>query len=168
MSDNISLITGGTGAGKTAYALELADKYSSKTYIATAEVIDAEMRSKVEAHIAERDETYSTIEEPLDLASVINKASSSDVVIIDCVTFWINNLIFYKKSFDEYTDALLDALNSTSVPVILVTNEVGLGIIPWQEETRIYAKELAKTNKRLADIASNVYMTISGIPIKIK
>jgi len=163
---NITLITGGTGAGKTAYALKLASGYSSKAYIATAQITDAEMRAKVEAHIAERDETYTTVEEPLELASVL--IQKSDAIIIDCITFWVNNLLYYQKDIPKYLTELTDALKQTEKPVIIVTNEVGLGIIPADRETRQYAKHLSRINRQIADIADTVIMMVSGQPLQVK
>jgi adenosylcobinamide kinase/adenosylcobinamide-phosphate guanylyltransferase len=163
----ITMITGGAGAGKTAHALKLADQYTSKTYIATAVCTDDEMRAKIDAHIAERDESYATIEEPVELADALGRGDG-DVVIIDCITFWVNNLIYYEKDAQEYFDRLIDALQSIDKPVILVTNEVGLGIIPWDEQTRKYAKLLAKINKQIAHIADSVTLMVSGIPVKVK
>jgi len=161
------MITGGAGAGKTTRALALANAFSKKIYIATAESTDDEMQAKIAAHKAERDETYSTIEEPLELADALAKADA-DVVIIDCITFWVNNLIYYKKDEAVYFQNLSDALMKSEKPVILVTNEVGLSIVPWDAETRKYAKLLAMVNKQLAQLADSVTMMVSGLPLSLK
>lgn len=161
------MITGGAGAGKTAHALTLASLHSQKVYVATAVSTDVEMEAKITAHKAERDETYTTAEEPLDLALALAEASA-DVVIIDCITFWVNNLIYYKKDPDKYFEQLITELKRQEKPVILVTNEVGLGIIPWDKETRLYAKLLSKINRQLADLADSVILMISGIPVSVK
>jgi len=161
------MITGGAGAGKTLYALSLAAERSVKIYIATAVSTDAEMEAKITAHKSERDETYTTVEEPIELAHALHGADA-DVVIIDCITFWVNNLTYYKKDPDKYFSELIKELSKTDKPVILVTNEVGLGIIPWDKETRLYAKLLSRINRQLADVADNVIMMVSGIPVSIK
>lgn len=163
----ITMITGGAGAGKTSYALKLAENYPRKAYIATAESTDSEMQAKIDAHKAERDETYKTVEEPLELSGTLD-TDDVDVIIIDCVTFWVNNLIYYKKDEDEYFDNLISTLKDVDKPVVIVTNEVGLGIIPWESETRRYAKLLARINRKIAGISDGVIMMVSGIPMRVK
>jgi adenosylcobinamide kinase/adenosylcobinamide-phosphate guanylyltransferase len=161
------MITGGAGAGKTLHALALAEGSPRKIYIATAVSTDAEMEAKITAHKAERDETYATVEEPLELAHALHGADA-DTVIIDCITFWVNNLIYYKKDPDKYFAELIGELSKADKPVILVTNEVGLGIIPWDKETRLYAKLLSKINRQLAEISDKVILMVSGIPVSVK
>jgi adenosylcobinamide kinase/adenosylcobinamide-phosphate guanylyltransferase len=168
MPNKITLITGGTGAGKTAHALKLAENFTRKIYIATAEIIDDEMKAKVDAHIKERDETYATIEEPVYLAKTLSECENADVIIIDCITFWINNLMFKNIDVENESDKLVNTLQKTDKSVIIVTNEVGLGIIPCDKTTRLYAKYLSVLNKKLAAIADEVYLLVSGIEIKIK
>ncbi|ADD66952.1 cobalbumin biosynthesis protein [Denitrovibrio acetiphilus DSM 12809] len=161
------MITGGAGAGKTAHALTLAAEYGRKLYVATAESTDEEMQVKIDAHKAERDETYQTAEEPLEIHKAVNSADA-DVVIIDCLTFWVNNLMHYGKDYDEYFEKLMGSLKRSAKPVIIVTNEVGFGIIPWDKETRLYAKLLSKINKQLARSADNVIMMVSGLELRVK
>jgi len=164
----IAMITGGTGAGKTAHALKLASEYSRKVYIATAEITDQEMQKKVDAHIAERDHSYKTIEEPTEISDALIKASDADVIIIDCITFWVNNLLYYNKDIPEQFNRLLDSLKNIKKPVIIVTNEIGLGIIPADRETRLYAKNLSRINRQIADTADRVTMMVSGLQLQIK
>lgn len=168
MSGRITLITGGTGAGKTSCALELASSFSSKIYIATAAPADDEMRAKIAAHQAERDESYVTLEEQLELGEAVSGVSGCDVAVVDCITFWVNNLQYYEKDEDVYFENLCKALRASELPVILVTNEVGLGLIPFDKATRAYARNLAVINRKLAELADSVLMMVSGIPLKIK
>jgi len=165
----ITLITGGAGTGKTSYALKLADKYAKKAYIATAEATDGEMGQKIEKHRQERDETYTTYEEPLELDEAIHEAAEeNDIIILDCLTFWINNLLYYKKPASEYTDRLTYALNRTEKPVIIVTNEVSTGLVPADKLTREYVNLTAAANRKIADSAEKVILMVAGQPLYVK
>jgi len=165
----ITLITGGAGTGKTSYALKLAEQYEKKAYIATAESTDGEMGLKIEKHRQERDETYTTYEEPLELDEAIHEAAEeNDIIILDCLTFWINNLLYYKKHADEYTDRLINALSGTKKPVVIVTNEVSLGLVPAEKLAREYVNLTAAANRKIADAAEKVILMVAGQPLYVK
>ena len=165
----ITFVTGGAGSGKTTHALQLASKYQSKIYIATAEHTDSEMTEKIQLHQKERDESYTTIEEPIELSCAIDKADKdADVIVIDCITFWTNNLIYYEKNVSEYFENFLSALKNCNTPVILVSNEVGFSLIPADKISRNYVKQLSFINKQIARIANHVILMVSGIPVEIK
>ena len=165
----ITLITGGAGTGKTSHALTLANDYKKKAYIATAEAIDGEMRLKIEKHKLERDETYTTYEAPVELAEAVREAAAeNDVIVIDCLTFWVNNIMYYQKDIDDCTAEFINALKSTDKPVIAVTNEVSTGIIPADKLTREYAVKVAALNRRVADISDKLILMVAGQPLYVK
>ena len=98
----ITLVTGGVKSGKTAYALKLCGEYDSKTYVATAEAFDSAMQTKIDLHRAERDFSWVTIEEPVSLHSVFDSAEKQDVIMIDCITMWLNNLIYKQLNTEKH------------------------------------------------------------------
>ena len=125
MSGNIILITGGVKSGKTKYAQTLADRlFEEKTYLATAECIDGEMEKRIQKHRAERDGSYTTIEEPVR----IDKYARPNL-ILDCLTVWMNNIFHYKRE-DEWEGILKDFLDGLTENAIIISNETGLGNIP--------------------------------------
>lgn len=165
----ITLITGGAGTGKTSYALKLAEMYSKKAYIATAEVTDSEMGLKIEKHRQERDETHTTYEEPLELDEALTEAAEeNDIIVLDCLTFWINNLLYYKKPAAEYTERFLTALRNCGKPVIIITNEVSTGVVPAEKLTREYVRLTAAANRQTADEADRVILMVAGQPLYVK
>lgn len=163
----ITMITGGHGAGKTTMALQIAAGYPSKTYIATAEDIDGEMHDKIEKHKKERDESYTTIEEPLELAKAVASAPGK-LIIVDCLTLWVNNLIFYKADIDKMKADFLHALSESAYDTVLVTNESSMAVVPGDPLSRKYLKNLANLNSAVAAMADRVCMMVSGIPLWIK
>jgi adenosylcobinamide kinase / adenosylcobinamide-phosphate guanylyltransferase len=171
---SITLVTGGVKSGKSAFALQLGTELSDqRAFIATATALDDEMARKIAAHRAERGELWQTTEEPRDIAAVLERrATEFDVVLIDCLTLWVSNMLtLYDFSEDMVADAvdnLLSVLQKAQCRVIIVTNEVGLGILPADSLSRSYQKLLGAANKRLAEAATSVLMMIAGIPVKIK
>lgn len=164
----ITLITGGAGTGKTLYALKLASAYSLKAYIATAEETDKEMALKIYKHKKERDHTYTTYEEPLELHQALESASIKDVAVVDCITFWVNNILYYNKDINTYKEQLLKTLSSVKKPVIIVTNEISTGIVPQDALTRNFVNTTARINREIADIANNLILMVAGQPLYIK
>jgi adenosylcobinamide kinase/adenosylcobinamide-phosphate guanylyltransferase len=162
------LITGGSGSGKTAYALKLASKFKTKAYIATAEITDDEMLDKIKKHQEERDLTYATYECPLELNDILSCITSEDVIVLDCITFWINNILYYEKDFNLYFNNFINSLVKLKKEIIIVTNEVNVGIIPYEQNTRNYVKKVSKVNRKIAELSDNVYLMVAGIPLKIK
>lgn len=167
----ITLITGGVGSGKTHHALALATSASRKAYIATAPTnLDAEMDAKIRVHQGERDESYTTIEEQLQLADAYQHALNlpCDTILIDCLTLWASNLIFTDTAPEARLDDFLSLLATSPRRTIIVTNEVSLGVIPADATTRRYCKLLARINRRVATIANEVVLMVSGIPVTVK
>lgn len=165
------LITGGSRSGKSRFALELAKFAKKPFYIATAGIGDEEMQDRITKHQAERGEHWTTIEEQIDLEKAIIQAQNqgADVIIVDCLTLWVSNIMFNDNA-DQKTelDKLKNAITETKVPLVLVTNEVGSGIVPENAVSRQFRDEAGMVNQEIAKIVKNVVITVSGIPVEIK
>ena len=125
---HLTLILGGARSGKTARAMALAEAAPTRTYIATGQAFDAEMTARIEAPQAERGAGWQTVEAPLDVAAVIR--ATQGMVLLDCLTLWLSNLMHAGRDTDAETAALLQAIAARPAPLICVSNEVGLGIVP--------------------------------------
>jgi adenosylcobinamide kinase/adenosylcobinamide-phosphate guanylyltransferase len=143
-----------------------------KAFIATAVVIDDEMRQRIEKHQSERKNEFDTFEESKKLASLLDKiASKYDVILIDCIPFLINNLMYAGKTDEEILkefELSLNNLEKSNAKVILVTNEVGFGIVPDNDAARRFRDLLGRVNQMLAEKSCCVYLMVSGIPLKLK
>lgn len=168
-----TLFIGGMKSGKSLLAEREALLYPApRLYVATSEIVDEEMKKRVELHKIRRGEQFTTIEEPLELDRVINESSHLySVVLIDCLTFWYNNLFYYQKSFTEREASLtrfIDAVKSCSSRVLMVTNEVGMGIIPENRQSREFVDFSGKANQRIAEVCQEAYFVILGKRIKLE
>jgi adenosylcobinamide kinase/adenosylcobinamide-phosphate guanylyltransferase len=175
------LILGGARSGKSTFAERLAATSNKRVaFIATATASDEDMRGRIARHQASRPSTWITIEEPLDLVAAVQKASEQvDVVLIDCMTLWLSNWMAQHSENDnvqqqEYVLAHVEALLSTisalppSKTVIIVSNEVGLGIVPMHPLSRAYRDLLGWVNQRIARNAERAYFMIAGLGVDIK
>ncbi len=168
------LITGGCRSGKSRHALELAQqaKGNHKTFIATCVPQDDEMLQRVARHKAERNSDWQTIEEPVKIADVISKHQvSSDVILVDCLTLWMNNLLMASEDFkiiENRIQQLTQALQLAAGTVILVSNEVGSGIVPENRLARLFRDAAGLVNQRVASCADKVIWMVAGIPVVIK
>jgi adenosylcobinamide kinase/adenosylcobinamide-phosphate guanylyltransferase len=173
MSGKKYLITGGCRSGKSRHALTLGASYSGKKfYLATAEAIDEEMSERITRHRNERDKNWITIEEPLDPGAVIKQeGTNSEIIVLDCLTIWISNLMHNKQdqnSIIKKADLLVaDCLNSNS-DIVLITNEVGAGIVPDNKLGRDFRDIAGEVNQRVAAKFDEVINMVSGIPTIIK
>jgi len=176
---NIILITGGGRSGKSAYAQSLAkDLTPSPAYIATCPALDDEMRRRIERHRKDRESHgWITIEEQLDLAGAIDRAHEREVVLVECLTLWINNIMYEaeqrSETLDEDTVAqrcalVLEAARKHPGTVIFVTNEVGMGIIPANAAARLYRDLAGRCNQAIGAQADKVVLLVCGIPTVIK
>ncbi len=160
------LITGGERAGKSDFAVKKALSCGKKrAFLATAESFDDEMRSRIDKHKKDRGDLFDTFEEPVNLEKILNKTSEYDVCVIDCMTTWLGNLFYHKIDITSEVGIFLNSLNGNE---IIVTNEVGMGIIPIDTMTRKYVEELGRLNSKLASVASEVFLMVAGIAMKIK
>lgn len=171
----LTLITGGIRSGKSRYALELADARSKnlKGFVATAEALDDEMTLRIARHRAERGSSFSTVEEPLYLARAVRKAQDeTELILIDCLTVWVNNLL-YRFSSDsklvrEAIRAFAGVMAEKRTDAILITNETGLGVVPDNPTSRRFTEELGNLNQQIARMSDEVIFMVSGIPVNVK
>ena len=156
-------------SGKSTFALNLALKYTKRAFLATGVPFDDEMRLRIEKHKAERKGLFDTFEEPVNVTEVLKNIDYKyDVILFECLTTYLGNLYYYQLDVQERIDRLVDVLTNIKCEVIIVTNEVGWGIIPENPTARQYAEMLGKTNTRLAKLAKEVYLVVSGIGVRIK
>lgn len=168
---SIVMFTGGAASGKSSKALELAMTYPPRrTFIATAQGLDEEMRLKIKRHQEERGDNFYTIEEPLDLGKALQKAASdSTIILVDCLTLWASNLLLAgSKSVKEETDKMFQVLKEIDCPLILVTNEVGMGMVPESALGREYRYLLGRINRYCAEEAEQLVLMVAGQALNIK
>lgn len=183
MSRRLTLVLGGARSGKSHHAEQLALQCAGPvTYVATAGEGDEEMQLRVALHRARRPEHWGLVEEPVRLAEALyTHAQHGGCVLVDCLTLWLNNLLFSEhheypdtglitppEAWTTEIDALLTALPLLPGEVILVSNEIGLGVVPMGAVTRFYVDELGRLNQRLAALADNVHLLVAGIPMVVK
>lgn len=172
MTAPITLILGGARSGKSTFAERLAqERFRCPLYLATAEGTDAEMAARIAAHRARRGAQWICIEEPLDLAQALQSGvPACDGVLVECLTTWAANVLVKEGEavFGLRREALLAALSATTRPVILVSNEVGLGIVPEHPLGRQFRDFAGWLNQDLARLASEVAFLIAGLPLWLK
>jgi adenosylcobinamide kinase / adenosylcobinamide-phosphate guanylyltransferase len=167
MAELLILITGGARSGKSTKALSLAAPYGEKLFVATAEALDDEMRARIDRHRAERGEAWKTIEEPLDLARAM-RIDPDAVAIVDCMTLWVSNAMAANLDIEGALDDFIAAARQRRAPVIVVTNEVGMGIVPVYESARRFRDLAGLTNQRVAAAADEVWLMVCGIGMSLK
>jgi adenosylcobinamide kinase/adenosylcobinamide-phosphate guanylyltransferase len=167
---NSLLVLGGARSGKSRYAQMRAEATGlSPIYVATAQVFDDEMADRIVRHRADRGARWTTVEEPLDLPGAISVHSCADtVVLVDCLTLWASNLLLADRYLDAAASALTTAMVACRGPVVLVANEVGLGIVPDNALARRFRDYAGTINQAVAAAASEVVMMFAGIPLMIK
>jgi adenosylcobinamide kinase/adenosylcobinamide-phosphate guanylyltransferase len=166
----LTLVLGGARSGKSRYAERLVEGGATAgTYCATAEAGDAEMAERIAAHRARRSPFWRTVEEPLALAPVIaGEATSERPLLVDCLTLWLSNLLFAGKSVDAEAAMLCGALRLASGPVVLVANEVGLGLVPETPLGRQFRDAAGRLNQQVAALADRVVFVAAGLPLVLK
>lgn len=166
-----TFVLGGARSGKSGFAQRLAQQLPTpRVYLATAEPLDTEMKDRIATHRQARGDGWTTVEETLDLAGLVLKATGG-VILIDCITLWITNLMGAGRSDAEIltaVDGLAKACNGSQASVIMVSNEVGHGIVPENSLGRRFRDAAGAANQRLARMAVEVYLMAAGIPMKIK
>jgi adenosylcobinamide kinase/adenosylcobinamide-phosphate guanylyltransferase len=170
MGDAHILVLGGQRSGKSVFAETLIAKSGKlRVYIATAARRDGEMADRIALHRIRRGADWTTIEEPLELPAVLGKvAEESTAVLIDCLTLWLSNLFEAKRDIEKEMAALVAVLDARNAPVILVSGEVGLGVIPANELARAYADALGTLNQRVAAAVGRVVFMAAGQPVLVK
>ncbi len=157
------LVGGGARSGKSRYALALAEQYGPHlAFVATAQAFDDEMRERIDRHRAERDQRYTTFEEPTALAALLDRIDGRfDAIVVDCLTLWLSNRMLADLPPEDLTAP-------RQSPVILITNEVGCGIVPENELARRFRDEQGRLNQRLAAVADRVVWMVFGCPLVVK
>jgi adenosylcobinamide kinase / adenosylcobinamide-phosphate guanylyltransferase len=170
------LIGGGARSGKSAYAVQRALSIGPRrVFIATAEAFDEEMRARIQAHVVERGDQFTTVEAPRDLEGALeaiqSRSEAVDVVVIDCLTLWLSNLLLADISCAELElrlDWLANACERATFPVLLVTNEVGFGLVPDTALGRQFRDLTGRAHQRLARSAGEVLLAALGCMLRIK
>jgi len=161
----ITLILGGARSGKSRLAEQLAAEHKGDlAYIATGQAFDDEMRARIAEHAARRGPRWRTIETPLDIAI----PSDAGAVLIDCLTLWLSNIMHAGRDVAVETARLTTALQAATVPVLLVSNEVGLGIVPENKLARDFRDHQGRVNQAVAAVADHVIFTAAGLPLVLK
>lgn len=165
----IILITGGARSGKSMRAEARAREFAGQpVYIATAEALDAEMRERIARHRARRGNEWLERETPLDLVEAINETDGGGARLVDCLTLWLTNLMLAERNWEIEAAALAEMLGRQKSPVVLVTNEVGLGIVPDNVLARRFRDAAGILNQMIARAADEVEFVVAGLPMRVK
>jgi adenosylcobinamide kinase/adenosylcobinamide-phosphate guanylyltransferase len=183
VNKHLTLILGGARSGKSRYAEQLAQQRGPRIlYVATAQAWDDEMKTRIAKHQADRPAHWQTLEAPLEVGAAITAVHASapdwDVVLVDCLTLLANNVMMAlpepvesaaaERALRQEVDALLTAYEASSASWILVSNEVGLGIVPAYPLGRVYRDALGRANQQLAAAAGEVFFMVAGLPMRVK
>ena len=163
------LITGGARSGKSGIAETMTLSLGAPAiYIATATAGDREMAERIAAHQARRGAEWITHAEPVDLPSLLKATDGQGPRLVDCLTLWLSNLMFAGRDWRDDLHRLVDALHLQSTAVVLVTNEVGSGIVPDNSLSRSFRDAAGTINQQIAAMADEVYLAVCGLPMKVK
>jgi len=165
----VTLVLGGARSGKSRFAEDLISGAGSGTYIATAEARDAEMRARIDRHRQRRGPSWQTIEAPLDLIGALTAAEAKgDPALVDCLTLWLSNLMETDRDIGSEADRLILHLAQARCPVVMVSNEVGQGIVPANALARRFRDHAGNLHQSVAAVADRVYFVTAGIPAQLK
>ena len=177
------LVTGGAKSGKSSFAEKFAAKYENVLYIATAMPFDVEMETKIKNHQIRRPKTWETLECFLEVPKALTELPKEyDCILLDCITLWITNLLFHfggndpqKIQYELVEEKIFKEVNKlaaycgqSQIPMVMVTNELGYGLVPEHKLNRHFRDIAGRTNQILAEHAKEVYLVVSGIPMRIK
>jgi adenosylcobinamide kinase/adenosylcobinamide-phosphate guanylyltransferase len=166
----VTLVLGGARSGKSSYAEGITVAHPRGcVYVATAEIGDDEMAERVRKHRARREAHWRTVEAPLDLgAAVVAETEQGAAVLVDCLTLWLSNLMAAGRDPAQETEDLVRALGQAGGPVVFVSNEVGMGIVPDNALARAFRDHAGRLNQRIAEIANSVFFVAAGLPLRLK
>ena len=166
----VTFVLGGARSGKSRFAESLVlERGAQSIYVATAEPVDDEMARRVEAHRARRGNAWRTVEAPIELAQAIGRESAPRAcLLVECLTVWLGNLVHHGHDVDAAVNALLESLAAAPGPVVLVANEVGLGIVPDNAMARDFRDHAGRLNQAVARAAGTVWFVSAGIPLTLK
>lgn len=166
----VTLVLGGARSGKSSFAEGITVTHPRGcVYVATAEIGDAEMAERVRKHRARREAHWRTREAPLEVGTaIVAETEQGAAALVDCLTLWLSNLMAAGKDPDQETAALIRALGQAGGPVLFVSNEVGLGIVPDNALARAFRDHAGRLNQRMAEIANTVIFVAAGLPLRLK
>ena len=167
---HVTLVLGGARSGKSRFAESLAPERGVRcVYVATAEPVDDEMARRIAVHRARRGPAWRTVEAPIELARAIERESAPRTwLLVDCLTLWLGNLMHGGLDVDAAREALLESLAAAPGPVVLVANEVGLGIVPDNAMARAFRDHAGRLNQAVARVAGTVCFVAAGLPVTLK
>ncbi len=169
MTSGSALILGGARSGKTRRALALAEAFSNRIYIATAEALDEEMSARIAQHRHERGDAWMTIEAPLELAGAIRDIEDgSAVCVVDCLTLWLSNLMAAGRDVAAAAEDLCRAIQGARPKLVIVSNEVGLGLVPETPLGREFRDRQGRLNQAVAAVVDGVEFIAAGLPLRLK
>ena len=167
----VTLVLGGARSGKSRYAEELIEAQGKGLYLATAEPTDEEMRSRISKHRLRRGEAWETIEEPYNIVEVIAKETRPHrPILVDCLTLWLSHVLFHEKDAEKEIFRLKTLLKSGALrgPIVFVSNEIGLGVIPVNKVSRVFVDAQGELNQLVANLATRVVLVTAGLPQILK
>jgi adenosylcobinamide kinase/adenosylcobinamide-phosphate guanylyltransferase len=168
------LVLGGAKSGKSSFAMDICNSMNRKrVFLATAQALDQEMEERITRHQTERDSDWNTIEEPLKVAKKINSLDSKDtVILLDCLTLWLNNLYMEhgedQEGINEAIENLARQLTDIQGAIVVVSNEVGMGIVPDNQLSRRYRDTAGFANQCIARLSGKVVAVVAGLPLVLK
>jgi len=166
---SLTLVIGGAASGKSAYAEQIVNAAGrEKVYIATARIFDDEMREKVADHVMDRGAGWRTIEAPIEIDTALENCAVDEIALLDCATMWLTNVMMDDADLKESTANLLSFLKLAPCPVVIVTNEVGHGIVPENRLARSFREAQGRLNQQLAAQADRVILVTAGLPLALK
>lgn len=169
MLPKLSFILGGAASGKSAYAESLFEAHDgARTYLATAQSFDSEMENKISRHKLMRGEGWETVERPIDIAPVFSKPAIGSAILFDCATLWLSNILLAELNLAKAQEELFLALKSCPAPVVIVSNEVGAGIVPADAISREFRDAQGRLNQAIAARADYAALVVAGLPITLK
>lgn len=170
LGSGAALVLGGARSGKSGFAENLVERSGlDPVYVATAAAGDAEMVDRIAHHRERRGDRWITVEEPVDLCGVLaERATARTAVLVDCLTLWITNLMMREADIGAETDRLVALIPDLAGPVVFVSNEVGLGIVPENAMARAFRDHAGRLHQRVADHAEQVFFIAAGLPIALK
>lgn len=166
----VTLVLGGARSGKSAFAEKLVEAVSpARLYLATGQAWDDEMRARITAHKSRRGEGWETVESPMDLPEALAaQGQSGRPILVDCLTLWVTNLMLAEHDVDAAFNRLAASLPAIKAPVVFVSNEVGLGIVPDNAMAREFRDHAGRLHQLIAGLADEVYFVAAGLPLKMK
>lgn len=168
-----TLVIGGARSGKSSWAIRYSDKFEHKLFLATASAIDHDMKDRIQRHQEERGEGWETIETGRKLVEMIQtNHTNQDCIVIDCLTVWtaiiMNDSPRHETIIHDSVHPLVETIQHTDTEIVIVTNEVGMGVHPEYESGRKYRDLLGKVNQEIANVCDNMLLFVAGIPVVVK